>query len=293
MNDQPRLKQNDRAVCRLCGGVLEAVLLEITQPDRFERHCGVNSEDYRRRWVECSACGAVNNLLPVDSERRLHGLRSAYYEVDLAGGDVATKYRTVMALPPERSDNWQRVARVDAFAARWFKDTGGRRRILDIGAGTGVFLKRFLEISAGSWEAIALEPDPAAARHLSTLGAFEVRQELFGEQTGISELALVTLNKVVEHIADPHPVLRAVAHALAPSEGLVYVEVPDKLTVRRRPSTDNILGALHYHLYHPRSLAQLLERAGLEPLAIERVFDPSGKITVFGFASAPAGLAEV
>ena len=62
---------------------------------------------------------------------------------------------------------------------------------------------------------------------------------------------------------------------------------------RHRPPDDNILGALHCHLYDPVSLAVLLSRAGLATLRIERVFDPSGKITMTAFATLDGAIARM
>jgi hypothetical protein len=45
------------------------------------------------------------------------------------------------------------------------------------------------------------------------------------------------------------------------------------------------LGALHCHLYDPASIVTLLERAGLAPLHVDQIFEPSGKISVFAFAA--------
>lgn len=275
----------------ICGGALDRSLLEITEPDRFEKHCGVSETHYIRRWMECQSCGAANDVLPVNSRQALGKLRSSYYEVDLSGGDVNAKYRMVMGLPPERSDNWQRVLRVHSFLEKWQGSPRGPLRVMDIGAGTGVFLSRLMEYGESPWEAIAVEPDPVAARHLRSLGKFSVCEELFTGQPTLSNYRLITLNKVLEHIEHPVDVLKLVGRALTP-DGIVYVEVPDKLTIKLRPPTDNILGALHFHLYHPRSLAGLLESADLEPLQIERIFEPSGKISVYGFACLPEALSK-
>lgn len=279
--------------CRLCGGQLGQVLLEITEPDRFERHCGVTADNYRRLWVECGTCGAVNDVLPKASEEGLARLRSGYYEVDLSGGDVSAKYRTVMALSPEKSDNWQRVLRIRSFVSQWFMETAKPLKMLDIGAGTGVFLSRLIEEDASGWSATAFEPDPRAAAHLRSLGRFKVVEAVFTGCEGLRGYHLVTLNKVIEHVEFPQTLIKAARSALLPERGILYVEVPDKLTIGRRPSNDNILGALHYHLYDPASLARLLVREGFEPLRIERVFEPSGKITVFAFACMPSALTGV
>lgn len=275
----------------VCGGALGPTLLEIGEPDRFEKYCGVSGENYSRSWVECSQCGTANDIMPSESRDALLNLRGSYYEVDLSGSDVGAKYQLVMGLAPDRSDNWHRVERVCAFLSKWRPASHGGGRVMDVGAGTGVFLSRFLGRAVERWEAVALEPDPMAARHLRGLERFLVREELFTGQSDLVGFDLITLNKVLEHIEYPVEVLRSVARALD-SNGVVYVEVPDKLTAKLRPPTDNILGALHFHLYDPRSLANLLARAGFEPIRIERVFEPSGKISVYGFACLPEALSR-
>jgi hypothetical protein len=99
---------------------------------------------------------------------------------------------------------------------------------------------------------------------------------------------LCTLNKIVEHVTAPASLLRDVCAALRDPGGVLYVEVPDKLTIGHRPPEDNILGALHCHLYDFRSLTALLERVGLVPLQVARLFEPSGKISVAAFATLPS-----
>jgi hypothetical protein len=104
-----------------------------------------------------------------------------------------------------------------------------------------------------------------------------------GNEAHIGAVDLITLNKVIEHLAQPQSLLEACGRKLA-ANGVIYVEVPDEWTIGRRPANDNILGALHKHLYGPRSLTALIERAGLTVLRVGRVFEPSGKITVYAFA---------
>jgi len=106
-------------------------------------------------------------------------------------------------------------------------------------------------------------------------------------QPDLSGFNLVTLNKVLEHIEQPLPFLLQAVQSLVPDDGLLYVEVPDKLTTRLRSPQDNILGALHCHLYDSGSLWYLLDRAGLEVICVNRVSEPSGKLSVYAFA-APA-----
>lgn len=269
--------------CPLCGSALDAVLLAITEPDRFERSAGIPSDGYLREWRECPGCGAAVNCLPSCSVEVWRSLATQYYEIDFSGRPLRERYDQVMALPPTRSDNAGRVARIRQYLSHFSPPP----RALDIGAGLGVFLSAFL---ADDWKGLAFEPDPLAAAHLRSLEKFDVREGLFSGQEEIRDFGLVTLNKVVEHLREPRRLLRDAAGALDPLRGLLYVEVPDRETISLRPSTDNILGSAHAHLYSPESLGLLLVEAGLRPLRVERVVEPSGKITVFAFAMTPQGL---
>src|SRR5579871_6313657 len=183
--------------CAVCGGVLARELLRITEPDRFERHVGIAAGGYSRSWVECSSCGAATNVQMPENRARLDTLAAGYYEVDFAGSSIGEKFARVMALPPERSDNAQRVARVAAFAESRLAGEITAPRVLDVGAGTGVFLARFLSRTGGRvWKGTAVEPDPAAAAHLRGLGRFEVIEGLFSATLGLKGFDLATLNKV-------------------------------------------------------------------------------------------------
>ena len=274
--------ESDEAFCLLCGGRLGAAVLVHTEPDRFERAVGVSANGYRRAWRRCPSCAALIDVQRPADELALASLTTSYYEADLGTG-TQSKFDMVMALPPDRSDNAGRVARV-ADACR---DLAARRGpdalVVDVGAGTGVFLARFLPEMGAEWRGIAIEPDPNAVAHLRGLNRFEVISDLFSADLNLPPADLITFNKVIEHIAAPRPVLEIAAARLKPG-GLIYVEVPDALTANRRPPRDNILGALHKHLYEPETLAILLRRCGFVTLEVARIVDPSGKLTVYAFA---------
>lgn len=272
--------------CAICAGTKGREILHISRPDRFEESIGVNADGYQRSWVECASCGAATNELPQTSAEKLSVLRSAYYEVDFANSDIGEKYNRVMALPAEQSDNAGRVARVVDFSRRWFSP-GIAPRVIDIGAGTGVFLSRLIDQTDGAWSCMGLEPDPNAAAHLRQLGKFEVIEAMYQGQPELKSFGLITLNKVLEHISTPVPFLQMVTGSMRRDDSLIYIEVPDKLTTRLRPPADNILGALHCHLYDPMSLSHLARAAGIEIVRIDRIVEPSGKLTVYAFGALP------
>jgi len=280
--------------CAICGGALERELLAITQPDRFERHVGVSEQGYRRVWVECSECGTATDILP-PGPSRLADIERAYYAIDFKNSSIGEKFAKVMSLPPARSDNALRVDRVVDFVSHWppLARTKEGMRALDIGAGMGVFPAHFLDRAGGGWSLTAIEPDPLAASHLRGLGKFDVIEGGLPVEQEIGRFHLITLNKVVEHLADPVAMLRNVVPLLDIAGGLAYIEVPDKQTIRYRPPEDNILGALHRHLYGLRGLLHLVTEAGFVPLRLERIVEPSGKLSVFAFVTTPAVSARI
>lgn len=277
--------------CAVCDGRDAQELLLVDQPDRFEQSIGVAPLGYSRRWVECRQCGTATNILPDESAKRIAALRAAYYEVDFLGSDIGEKYRRVMSMPSRESDNAGRVSRVVDFVHRWLGESI-HPRVMDIGAGTGVFLSRLVDQTTGVWQYLGVEPDPRAAAHLRQLDKFPVVEAMYLGQPELQGFNLVTLNKVLEHIEQPVPFLQQVARSLEVDNSLLYIEVPDKLTARLRPAGDNILGALHCHLYDSMSLGYLVRQAGLELLRVDRIAEPSGKLSVYAFAAPAESLAK-
>ena len=268
--------------CAICGAAQKEILVTILRPDRFESHLGIPSEGYERAWIACELCGTAHNIFLSGRACNLDQLEKAYYEVDYLTKTISERYCTLMALPPGKSDNIDRVDRISEWLNNWIFDDF---RVLDIGAGTGVFLTRFLEKYGNKISnAVGIEPDPLAASHLRALNKFTVVEDSFPTSRNIGSFELVTLNKVLEHIGDPVAFLKKVEHHLSGTKGICYVEVPDALTASHKPSADNILGSLHCHLYTPSGLGIALQSAGLLPLRIERIAEASGKLSIYAFA---------
>lgn len=279
------MKAPQHVHCPLCGLSPATVVLTIEQPDRFERAAGVGADGYRRWWAQCEGCGLLIDVLTRPDLAAIY--LDAYYSPAVERETPAERYARIMALPRDRSDNALRVRRIlrflDEAGTAGQPGDGRTRRVLDIGAGTGVFLTRFLE-DAPHWQGTALEPNAPACAHLRSLDRFAVVEGRFPEAAPATRHDLITLNKVLEHLPDPLAILRRLP-AIMTDDGLAYVEVPDKLTAWLRPATDNILGSLHHYLFDPVTLAKLLELAGFSTLWLRRYAEPSGKITVCALAA--------
>ena len=231
---------------------------------------------YRRELHRCAACGHVRSAghRPDDDLYAGDYVHATYGTL----ADVRAAFDRIMALPPERSDNRRRVARIRAVVSRC--GPPGPLRLLDVGSGLGVFP---VAMRDAGWRCIALDPDPIACAHLRARG-LDVIEDRFGPDTrGAGDCDVITFNKVLEHVDDPLAMLRAAATCVRPG-GIVYVEVPDVAAAddEARFGREEFF-IEHLHVFSPASLDALARAAGFDVLDADALREPSGKYTCFVF----------
>ena len=191
---------------------------------------------------------------------------------------LAATFARIIALPPGKSDNAGRIERVREFAAAHF-GAGRKPRLLDVGAGLGVFPHA---VKQAGWPCTALDPDSRAARHLREVVGVEAVCCDFMQAQDLAGFDVITFNKVLEHVEDPVAMLAKSRSALAPA-GFVYVELPDgEMAALDGPEREEFF-IEHLHIFSFASLAMLADRAGFAPVSIERLREPSGKFTLRAF----------
>ena len=265
----------DARLCPLCGGRLDPALSWSSAPEgetHFELPAG---QTYEREFGSCSVCGHYVSVHELD----LSGLyEGAYVDATYGADGLRRTYDRIMGLPPERSDNVQRTARVEAWARAHLPSTD--RTVLDVGSGLAVFPARMKE---AGWEVTALDPDERAAEHArSVVGVTAVAGDFMERDVGGS-YALVTFNKVLEHVPDPVAMLARSPDLLA-QDGAVYVEVPDGEAAAADGAGREEFFIEHLCAFSPASLALLCRRAGMAVELIERIREPSDKYTLYAFA---------
>jgi SAM-dependent methyltransferase len=228
---------------------------------------------YRRELVHCRACDHFVSRHAM----AVGGLYESGY-VDATYGDrMAEAFERVLTLPPNRSDNAGRVARVLAFAGERLGDRPAT--VLDVGSGLCVFLARLKE---AGWKGTALDPDPRAVEHARSVVGVDAVEGDYLTVEDLGRFDVVTFNKVLEHVEEPVSMLaRARTHVTG--GGFVYVEVPDGLAASVEGFGREEFFIEHHHVFSPASLAQLAARAGFSPLRIERLREPSTKYTLAAF----------
>lgn len=279
VGDQP--KQVRR--CPMCqGSSLQVHFIYDTPPPLETRFPLAEGSEYWREIHRCSQCGHYLEWFEQDQG----ALYSGEYVSATYGGpaEIRQAFDRINALPPEKSDNVARVRFVDHYYRSHLKNDKQLRqplRLLDIGAGLGVFPHR---MKMAGWQCTAIDMDERLSdHHQKTVGI----RSLIADIRTVENLGcfnLVTLNKVLEHIQDPVSVLSSIPRLLEP-QGMVYLELPDgeAAEAEGKEREEYLLG--HIHVFSFASFSLLVMHSGLTLNYVERVREPSGKFTLRGFAT--------
>lgn len=270
----------DIPACYLCGGEASRVLCEYRRLDRYEQALGLSEDGYLRRWLACASCGLHYSF----SNRRdtLDALyATSYRDESVQRVSLRQRFESVVSLPYERSENKQRVRALRAMlaeAGRMLPAAGDpRRRVLDIGGGTGVFLYEFLD---QEWKGYIVEPLAATCEFIrEMMPAVTVVNGYFAAGLFPCRFHLVTLVQTLEHIEDPLTLLSAVRDELE-RDGFLFIECPDSLNFRVLTPDHDVFGSSHRFMFDPASLAALVARSGLSPLLVRRDKAVRGHINV-------------
>ncbi|HYR95791.1 MAG TPA: class I SAM-dependent methyltransferase [Candidatus Binatus sp.] len=144
--------------------------------------------------------------------------------------------------------------------------TSGGRRVLDLGAGLGLFAREAL---ARGMAVTALELDRHAADELERELQIPVLRLPFEEFVPDGGFDLIIMNQVLEHAHDPVDWARKLRAALTPG-GVVVVGLPHAGSFWQRSigmADPYLKPPLHLNHFTRRSLTLLLSRAGLRVVA--------------------------
>ena len=144
--------------------------------------------------------------------------------------------------------------------------------VVEVGANDGTFLKALR--NSGFHNLLGIEPSSQLAE-ASARSGFDIFDDYFNRplaqaiRSSRGPARAVICRHTLEHVPEMRELVCAIADLLAPG-GLAFVEVPDTDWVITQLFAHEIWDE-HVSYFRPRSLARLLERAGLHCRRLERV----------------------
>lgn len=263
--------------CLLCKSDKTKFKFTFDGVDVYLNKLGV--ADFKLNWYECDSCGVYfseqyENIEKVYEDETLYD--AAYDE-----NEIKIRYEKIINLPEAGSDNAQRVKRCKEYhksLCRLFNVKKDDYKVLDVGAGLGVFISKFQD---HEYSCSALELNKVAARHIATaMPDVKVYQDYMENLNFNRAFDLITLNRTLEHIKSPIPVMTEVCNGLS-DNGMVYLELPDSFSLVLGGSSNEAFGSGHYMVYNHSSIEHLFRQANLELMKLERLKEPSGKYTIY------------
>jgi SAM-dependent methyltransferase len=182
----------------------------------WQGHAGVRLDSVNEFTViECDACH-FKHIVPIPTPAQLEHVYGHEY------------YSTEKPLYIQRhleDREWLGLVYAERYELFERLLGSGRRRLLDVGSGPGMFLLHGAE--RGGWSVHGLEPSSQAVAHSQGLG-LEVTQAFLNTETAadLGRFDVVHMNEVLEHVPDPRETFGVVDSLLEPG-GLVALMVPN------------------------------------------------------------------
>ena len=215
----------------------------------------------RNLWhfVSCSQCGHVqlNPRPAADTLATIYPPNYYSYDFESKINPIALKAKA-----------WLDRAKLD----RIFQVARSPNCFLDIGCGSGRFLRQAREMGLAQSDTLGLELNGQAVSRLRTEG-FDVRdQRVEDVDFAPASLDVVTMFHVIEHVSDPAVVVKRIA-AWMRSGAVLAIETPNLDSLDSRLFRESYWGGYHiprhWHLFTAETLVQLLQQAGLEAVSLK------------------------
>jgi 2-polyprenyl-3-methyl-5-hydroxy-6-metoxy-1,4-benzoquinol methylase len=211
--------------------------------------------------IECEGCG-FRHVVPIPDPAQLKKIyEEEYYSTEKP--DYFKNY--------EEDGDWWNLSYDDRFDFE-ANLSADRRRILDIGSGPGIFLRRGKSALAGSGNRTF------ARRSIRVRSAWKYAMSLTADTQGLGQFDVIHMSAVLEHIPDPISMLE-IAHRLLLPEGVLCVVVPNDYNpfqIALRSACDYkpwwLAPPHHINYFEPSSLKRTMQRAGFTVTALSTTF---------------------
>ena len=208
--------------------------------------------------IDCQVC-RFRHVIPLPDPASLErAYREAYYSEE----------KPKFLAHAGEDQEWAALSQRDRLESLEALLPPSRRRLLDIGAGPGFFLKTAAE---HGWTVLGVEPSRQAAAHARSLGV-EMVEGFFNAETasGLGRFDVVHLNNVLEHIPNPLDLVCLARDLLTPG-GLICLNVPNDFTPFQQSARDSltlsewwVAPPHHLNYFDFDSLSGLVTRLGFD-----------------------------
>jgi SAM-dependent methyltransferase len=244
--------------CLICNGTTAvefAVKLRDPVAGRLAK-----TEDAGVRFVICEKCGHV------------------YQDPMLDAGDLARlytdDYRPLYRTEQAEAGELERGRALCGDLAPLIESKIAAQNVLDIGCGSGSFLKAFQE---RGWSVYGIDPVPHWTDYVRRLVGGTDETIVTGTYGPSSfpgrTFSLILYSHTIEHIPDPVPMLRLMRSHLS-GDGFLFVATPNLLDAPADNLFKGFLAGAHVRLFSPSALRTVLARAGFS-VVTELFYDGS------------------
>ena len=208
--------------------------------------------------IACEVCG-FRHVIPLPDPKSLeNAYREAYYSEEKP---------TFLAHAGEDQE-WASLSQRDRLESFETLLPASRRRLLDVGAGPGFFLKT---AASRGWQVLGIEPSRQAAAHARGLGV-EMVEGFFNAETAatLGRFDVVHLNNVLEHVPHPREIVSLARDLLTPG-GVICLNVPNDFTPFQQSARTTltlsewwVAPPHHLNYFDFESLSRLVTRLGFD-----------------------------
>jgi len=176
--------------------------------------------------IECQTCGFIH-LYPIPTPKELEDFYKTQYYEEKKPGWTEDQLKEKVFWDINFEDKMNTI--------NTLSDGIGKKRILDIGCGNGLFLKFF---QRHDWDVLGIEPSGTVAGYAREIGIPVIQDTI--ENIKLNELGLfdvVNLSFVLEHVPNPKELCTIVFNLLKPG-GVACFELPNDFNQFQRAVHD-------------------------------------------------------
>ncbi|MEL4300398.1 class I SAM-dependent methyltransferase [Shewanella xiamenensis] len=216
--------------------------------------------------IECEVCG-FTHVSPLPTFEELDTFyKEAFYVTE----------KPTFFKQKQEDEAWLNLQYSDRYDTFEQHLPSTRRRVLDVGAGAGYFLKHG---QSRGWTVKGIEPSPQAVEYARSMGVDQEVGYLTSESAGqLGQFDVIHASLVLEHVPNPIELIR-IMYGMLTEGGIICISTPNDYNPFQQALRDVdkfqpwwVCPQHHLNYFSPDSLQQLLEKHAFTVLRKEASF---------------------